>query len=198
MTEPEMWEAVQRSDASYDGLFFYAVKTTGIFCRPSCKSKPPKRENLCYFASGEEARAAGFRPCKRCRSDLLEYQPMREIAAEIKARLDKASSLDDVGLTPRRMTDVFKQEYGVTPKEYADSLRLRTAKEMLAGSPEKVIDVAYQAGFSSLAAALMGLWYGARSFMEKDRNYILAKIGISISVVLVIVWAVIIITGIVR
>ena len=122
MTEPEMWEAVQRSDASYDGLFFYAVKTTGIFCRPSCKSKPPKRENLCYFASGEEARAAGFRPCKRCRSDLLEYQPMREI------------------------------EYGVTPKKYADSLRLRTAKEMLAGSPEKVIDVAYQAGFSSLAA----------------------------------------------
>ena len=92
MTEPEMWEAVQRSDASYDGLFFYAVKTTGIFCRPSCKSKPPKRENLCYFASGEEARAAGFRPCKRCRSDLLEYQPMREIAAEIKARLDKASA----------------------------------------------------------------------------------------------------------
>ena len=77
---------------------------------------------------------------------------MREIAAEIKARLDKASSLDDVGLTPRRMTDIFKQEYGVTPKEYADALRLRTAKEMLAGSPEKVIDVAYQAGFSSLAA----------------------------------------------
>ena len=126
--------------------------TAGIFRRPSCKSKPPKRENLCYFASGEEARAAGFRPCKHCRSDLLEYQPMREIAAEIKARLDKASSLDDVGLTPRRMTDVFKQEYGVTPKEYADSLRLRTAKEMLAGSPEKVIDAAYQAGFSSLAA----------------------------------------------
>ena len=77
---------------------------------------------------------------------------MWEIAAEIKARLDKASSLDDVGLTPRRMTDIFKQEYGVTPKEYADSLRLRTAKEMLAGSRKKVIDVAYQAGFSSLAA----------------------------------------------
>ena len=57
-----MWEAVQRSDASYDGLFFYAVKTTGIFCRPSCRSKPPKREDLHYFASGEEARAAGFRP----------------------------------------------------------------------------------------------------------------------------------------
>ena len=152
MTEQEMWEAVQRSDTSYDGLFFYAVKTTGIFCRPSCKSKPPKRENLRYFASGDEARAAGFRPCKRCRSDLLEYQPLREIAAEIRARLDKAASLDDVGLTPRRRTEIFKREYGVTPKEYADSLRLRAAKKILAQTEEKVIDVAYQAGFSSLAA----------------------------------------------
>lgn len=152
MTEQEMWEAVQHSDASYDGLFFYAVKTTRIFCRPSCKSKPPKRENLCYFSSGEEARAAGFRPCKRCRSDLLEYQPMREIAAEIKTRLDRASSLDDVGLTSRRMTDIFKQEYGVTPKEYADSLRLLAAKEMLSATTKKVIDIGYQAGFSSLAA----------------------------------------------
>ena len=77
---------------------------------------------------------------------------MREIAAEIKARLDKAASLDDVGLTPRRMTDIFKQEYGVTPKEYADFLRLRAAKELLAETQEQVIDVAYQAGFSSLAA----------------------------------------------
>ena len=77
---------------------------------------------------------------------------MREIAAEIKARLNQAASLDDVGLTPRRMTDIFKQEYGVTPKEYADSRRLRAAKEILSETQEKVIDVAYQAGFSSLAA----------------------------------------------
>lgn len=105
-----MWEAVQRTDASYDGLFFYAVKTTGIFCCPSCRSKPPKREDLHYFASGEEARAAGSRPCKRCRSDLLEYRPMREAAAAIKERLDRAASLDDVGLTPRWMTDVFSYD----------------------------------------------------------------------------------------
>ena len=152
MTEKEMWEAVQHSDASYDGLFFYAVKTTGIFCRPSCKSKPPKRENICYLASGEDARAAGFRPCKRCRSDLLDYQPMRQIAVEIKMRLDNAVSLNNFGLTQRRITDIFKQEYGITPKEYADSLRLRAAKEMLTQTKEKVINVAYQAGFSSLAA----------------------------------------------
>jgi len=152
MTEQEMWDAVQSSDESYDGLFFYAVKTTGIFCRPSCKSKPPKRENLCYFISAEEARAAGFRPCKRCRSDLLEYQPMREIATEIKARLDRAAPLDDVGLTQRRLTDIFKQEYGITPKEYANALRLREAQKLLSQTSEKIIDVAYHAGFSSLAA----------------------------------------------
>lgn len=77
---------------------------------------------------------------------------MREIAEAIKERLDRAASLDDVGLTTRRMTDIFKQEYGVTPKEYADSLRMQTAKGMLTETREKVIDVAYQAGFSSLAA----------------------------------------------
>lgn len=152
MTEQEMWDAVQRSDANYDGVFFYAVKTTGIFCRPSCKSKLPRRENLCYFSSGEEARAAGFRPCKRCRSDLLEYDPVQEIATEVRRKLDRMEALDDIGLTSRRLTDIFKQEYGVTPKEYMDELRLCKAKKMLEQTQEKVIDVAYQAGFSSLSA----------------------------------------------
>ncbi len=147
-----MWDAVQNSDAGYDGLFFYGVKTTGIFCRPSCKSKTPKRGNLCYFSSAKEARAAGFRPCKRCRSDLLEYRPMLEIAEEIKDQLDKAASLDDIGLSKRRLTDIFKQKYGITPKEYADARCLHSAKELLINTQEKVIDIAYQAGFSSLAS----------------------------------------------
>ena len=151
MTEQEMWEAVINSDTGYDGLFFYAVKTTGIFCRPSCKSKPPKRENICYFETAKKAREAGFRPCKRCRSDLLEYQPMREIAEEIKGRLDKTDSLKNIGLTPRRVTDIFKQEYGMTPKEYMDLRRLREAEKLLVQTKKKVVDIAYQAGFSSLA-----------------------------------------------
>lgn len=158
MTSQEMWSAVKNADANYDGLFFYAVKTTGIFCRPSCKSKPPKPENICYFASAAQAKAAGFRPCKRCRSDLLEYQPMREIAAEVKKMLDAAVAGNDsvrlkpVGLTVRRLTDIFKQEYGITPKEYTDSLRLCTAEQMLKQTDKKIIDVAYESGFSSLSA----------------------------------------------
>lgn len=90
MTKDEMWNAVCNSDENYDGLFFYAVKTTGIFCRPSCKSKIPKKENICYFTSAEDAEKAGFRPCKRCRSDLLAYEPMSEIAVEVKQKLQEA------------------------------------------------------------------------------------------------------------
>ena len=152
MTDRQRWQAVLDNDRRYDGAFFYGVASTGIFCRPSCPSRPPRRDRVRFFPTADAALAAGFRPCKRCRSDLLEYQPMREIAAEIRARLDKAVPLDDVGLAQRRMADIFKQEYGVTPKEYADSLRLRAAQKMLAQTREKVIDAAYQAGFSSLAA----------------------------------------------
>lgn len=160
MTEQEMWEAVVQSDPSYDGVFFYAVKTTGIYCRPSCKSKPPKRENICFFRTAEEARAAGFRPCKRCRSDLLDYQPMKEIAEIVKAKIDRAfaeqikydQDLRGIGLSSRRAVDVFKAEYGVTPKAYTDSLRLKEAQRLLADTDTKVIDIAYRVGFGSLAA----------------------------------------------
>lgn len=157
MTEQEMWDAVQRCDADYDGVFFYAVRTTGIFCRPSCRSKPPRPENVCYFQTAEQARRAGFRPCKRCRSDLLDYRPMREIAEETRQRIEEAVKrsgavrLDCIGLTPRRLTDVFRETYGVTPREYAAGLRLQAAKQKLAETEEPVIDIAYDTGFSSLS-----------------------------------------------
>lgn len=67
MTDEEKYRAIAACDAACDGLFYYGVVTTGIYCRPSCPSRTPKRENLCFFASREEAEAAGFRPCKRCR-----------------------------------------------------------------------------------------------------------------------------------
>lgn len=160
LTEQEMWNAVKENDASYDGLFFYGVKTTGIYCRPSCKSKVPKREHVCFFATAQEAISQGFRPCKRCRSDLLDYQPMQDIAAEVKEKIDEAfrsqaklyEQLQNVGLTVRRLTDIFKDEYGVTPKEYADSLRLNEAKKLLTSSNKKIIDIAFMTGFSSLSA----------------------------------------------
>lgn len=160
MTEQEMWDAVRSCDADYDGLFFYGVKTTGIFCRPSCRSKTPQRDNVRFFSSADEARAAGFRPCKRCRSDLLTYHPMQDIAAAVKSRIEQAvasqeslgKALQSAGLTPRRLTDVFRAEYGVTPKEYADARRLEAAKRLLAQTNTKIIDTAFSVGFSSLSA----------------------------------------------
>ena len=157
MTEEEMWQAVSENNADYDGLFFYAVKTTKIYCRPSCKSKLPKRENICFFASSDDAIKAGFHPCKRCRSDLIDYQPMKDIASEIKRMIENAFAeqseinrkMQNIGVTPRRLTDIFKDEYGMTPKAYADSLKLREAKRLLSDTDEKVIDIAYCIGFGS-------------------------------------------------
>ncbi len=160
MTEEEKWQAVLHNDAGYDGTFFYGVKTTGIYCRPSCKSKAPKRENVMFFETSDEARAAGFRPCKRCRSDLIDYEPMKQIAEEVKEKIEKVykeqtklqQELSEVGVTGRRLADVFRDAYGMTPKAYMESLRLKEAKELLAHSDKKIIDIAYAVGFGSLSA----------------------------------------------
>lgn len=160
MTDQEKYQAVINNDANYDGVFFYAVKSTGIFCRPSCKSKIPNAENLLYFDTAEEAIAAGFRPCKRCRSDLLAYEPMKEIAAQMKDMIDAMfressemnTKLRKVGLSQSRMVDVFKETYGVTPKGYADSLRLQEAEKLLKETADEVIDIALSVGFGSLSA----------------------------------------------
>lgn len=160
MKEQEMWQAVLDNNAAYDGVFFYAVKTTGIYCRPSCKSKPPKRENICFFETSEQAQKAGFRPCKRCRSDLLYYQPMKWIAQDVKNKIEKAyreqiilnKELNEIGISGRRLTDIFKDEYGMTPKAYADKLRLEEAKRLLRDTDKKIIDIAYAVGFESLSA----------------------------------------------
>ena len=159
MTEDEMYEAVINNDGNYDGLFFYAVKSTGIFCRPSCQSKKPLRENVCFFKSALDAKTAGFRPCKRCRSDLLAYRPMEEIAELVKKHLDGLyeqqstwnDGLRELGLSQRRVVEVFKTAYGMTPKAYMDDLKLKEAKRLLTETDDLVIDIAASVGFGSLA-----------------------------------------------
>lgn len=160
MTQEEMWNAVLEKDAAYDGIFFYGVKSTGIYCRPSCKSKKPKQVNMTYYDTGEQARAAGFRPCKRCRSDLFEYEPIREIAQKAKRLLEDSfqkrwelnRELEQLGLSQHRMAEIFKAEYGVTLYEYTCELRLKEAKRLLADSDKDIIDIAYSTGFNSLSS----------------------------------------------
>lgn len=159
MTADEMYEAVINNDANYDGLFFYGVLSTGIFCRPSCQSKKPLRENVRFFRNAGEAIEAGFRPCKRCRSDLLTYHPMRDIAETLKHHLDElyehqvlwSEELRKIGLSERRAVEIFKEAYGMTPKAYMDSLRLNEAKRLLAQTDTKIIDIAASVGFGGLS-----------------------------------------------
>ncbi len=156
----EMHEAVINNDESYDTVFFYAVKSTGIYCRPSCKSKAPKAKNLEFFKTADEARAIGYRPCKRCRSDLLDYKPMREIAQKLKKLIDDMynesknlnTEMDKLGMSRKRMAEVFKEEYGVTPSKYVNDLRYEECKRLLKQTEMEVIDIAYSVGFSSLSA----------------------------------------------
>lgn len=160
MTADEMWRAVCENDSAFDGVFFYAVNSTGIFCRPSCKSKKPKRGNVRFFESAAQARAAGFRPCKRCRSDLADYQPMHETAE--KARLlieasfaggrDCALGLRQLGVSRHRLAEIFLAVYGVTPSAYAAGLRLKTARRLLADTGTSIIEIAYAAGFGGLSS----------------------------------------------
>ena len=155
-----MWKAVLEHDAACDGLFFYAVASTGIYCRPSCKSKQPKRANVHFFETAAQAREAGFRPCKRCRSDLMEYQPMREIVQKAKAMLDDCfarqqamrGELASLGLSPRRVGELFRQEYGVTPGEYIAELRLGEARRLLAETEQPILDIAYSTGFGGVSS----------------------------------------------
>jgi len=151
--DPEhAWTAVLARDRRADGRFVTGVLTTGIYCRPSCAARHPRRENVRFFASGAEAAAAGLRPCLRCRPD----EVTREAAALDRAirLLDSAESppsLDDLaaaaGYSPFHFHRLFKRATGVTPAAYARARRARAMTESLA-SESRVTDAIYEAGYS--------------------------------------------------
>ncbi len=156
----EMYEAVISNDESYDALFFYAVKSTGIYCRVSCKSKAPNLENIEFYKTADEAIKAGYRACKRCRSDLLDYKPMKDIAEKLKNLIDDMfaqaenlnTEIDKIGLSRKRMAEVFKEEYKMTPSGYMNDLRYKQAVKLLVQTDNEVLDIAYSVGFCSLSA----------------------------------------------
>src|SRR6476469_4593408 len=147
------WAAFMRRDRSWDGRIIGAVKTTGIYCKPSCPAKRPKRENVDFFATGDEARAAGFRPCLRCKPD--EVGRDREaIAAAVKLieSAEEAPGLAElaeaVGYAPHHFQRLFKRDLGVPPAEYARALRSRRAEQALKAN-NRVTDAVYDAGYQA-------------------------------------------------
>jgi AraC family transcriptional regulator of adaptative response / methylphosphotriester-DNA alkyltransferase methyltransferase len=155
-----LWQAIITNDRGYDGRFFYAVKTTGVFCRPSCKSRVPSRANVEYFNNVTEALIKGYRPCKRCRPDLpVPYQPDRDVVdkacALLEAEFGNTSILEElpgrVGFSKFYFSRVFKEHIGKTPREYLLEMRIGKARELLLTTALTVTQICYEAGFTSLS-----------------------------------------------
>ena len=155
-TDEDKWEALNRRDPAADGRFYYSVKTTGVYCRPSCPSRLPLRKNVGFFDTAKAAEAVGWRACKRCRPtgpSLQEaYAVTVEKACRIIEKADEAPSLDTlakaVAMSPHHFHRIFKTITGVTPKGYANAHRAKQVREKLPKAAS-VTEAIYGAGFNS-------------------------------------------------
>ena len=155
-TENARWDAVVRRDGKADGAFYYSVRTTGVYCRPSCASRPARRENVAFHLTCAEAERAGFRPCKRCRPNEAGIAEQHAAAVARACRLieaaDEAPALDELAAAANmsrfHFHRVFRSVTGVTPKAYADARRSQRVREQLSSS-RTVTEAIYGAGFNS-------------------------------------------------
>ena len=161
MTDDQMWQAVLTRDGQAAGRFVYAVATTGVYCRPGCPSRRPRRDNVHFFALPAQAARAGYRACKRCRPDAEapsdpELARVREACAFILERLEEGCdgppTLEEiaarVGQSPHHLQRRFKRLMGVSPAQYADALRLGRLKGRLKAGDE-VTGALYEAGYGA-------------------------------------------------
>jgi len=152
-----LWRACLERDSSFDGRFVFAVRTTGIYCRPSCPARKPRRQNVLFFAAPELARQAGFRACKRCQPDRSHLRsPLAErvlsICHYIRSAHDEPPTLARLGkrfsFSPAHLQRVFKQYVGISPLAYAEAVRMDQLKLALQNGAS-VTDAIYASGFSS-------------------------------------------------
>ena len=150
------WAALVTRDPAVDGRFFYAVTSTGVYCRPSCAARTPRPENVVFFPSTATAESAGFRPCLRCRPDLAPLaERQATTVAELCRLIDSATSpptlqqlAEHVGLSTFHVHRIFKAVSGLTPKAYANARRKqRLTNELLAGTT--VTEAIYNAGYNT-------------------------------------------------
>lgn len=164
------WPQVLARDASADGRFFYAVRTTGVYCRPSCGARPARPENVSFHATAEAAQAAGFRPCRRCKPDQPALaQRQQQLVDRLCRRIDTAEQppslaelAADAGLSPHHLHRVFKAITGLTPRDYAAARRAERLRAELSAAPS-VTEAIYSAGYNAssrfyaAADALLGM-----------------------------------------
>lgn len=150
------WQAVLARDVRSDGKFVFAVSSTGVYCRPSCPSKRPRRENVSFFPQPQEAEKAGFRPCLRCRpraaASTSRLERIKAVCRYLEQHLDEPVTLARLGAefnqSPFHLQRTFKAELGITPKAYADACRMREFRDKLKQG-QSVTRAMYEAGYSS-------------------------------------------------
>lgn len=155
--QSDYWDAVAARDRAMDGVFYYAVKSTGVYCRPSCPSKRPRPDRVVFFSAPLEAESAGFRPCKRCKPELAGQrdpagQIVNELCRYVDAHPDQPVTLQALsralGVSTFHLQRTFKARTGITPREYAESRRLDRLKAALRDG-QSVTRSLYDAGYGS-------------------------------------------------
>lgn len=159
-TRESRWQAVAMRDKAADGFFYYAVKTTGIYCRPGCASRTPKRENVAFFGTCAAAETAGYRACKRCNpAGDPPSQQLTHLITQACQQIEQAESeptlaqlAQSAHLSKWHFQRLFKQTVGITPKQYAKAHRQQRLRNTLKTSPT-ITDAIYEAGFNSSSRA---------------------------------------------
>ena len=196
------YRAVAAHDARFDGAFFIGVTSTGIYCRPVCRVKTPRRENCRFFAHASQAEGAGFRPCLRCRPELAPQtlawsaQDASALLAQHAARLlDSPDAWGDevpsvaglaarLGVSDRHLRRVFEAELGVSPMDWLQTRRLLAAKQLLADTRLPVAQVALAAGFASLRrfnAAFAAQYRMSPTALRRDGSEPAPRDGIAVT-----------------
>jgi len=154
--------ARKRHDPAYDGIFFIAVKTTKIYCRPVCRARSPLSRNVEFFASAAASEAAGYRPCLRCRPETAPFSPAWNGTGSTVARAHKLinnGALDEMtvdalaeklGVGERHLSRLFQKHLGASPTNVAKTVRVQKAKRLLDETDLPMTEIAFRAGFNSL------------------------------------------------
>jgi len=149
----QLWKAIVNNDRSYDNRFIYAVATTGIFCKPSCKSKVPNKENVYIFQNAQEALEANFRPCKRCKPTderLPDQAWVEQIAKYIRTHYAEPLTLQTIAEkchgSPYHLHRTFKRIKGITPAAYIQKRRIEKAIQALRETDLTVREIAKSVG----------------------------------------------------
>ncbi|AGY59653.1 bifunctional transcriptional activator/DNA repair enzyme AdaA [Gloeobacter kilaueensis] len=160
--ETFLYDCCLARDRRYDGQFVVGVLTTGIFCLPSCSARKPKRENVRFYSDIEQARAAGLRPCKRCRPELFyrgddpDRRCFESLAGRVRsnpAAFRNVSALAAAAqISTTKLGELFRQHAKLTPAAFLKQARIQKACELLIATGERIVDIAFAVGFESESA----------------------------------------------